>query len=830
MAGKISAELIIRDDAATLEACLKSIRPHVDEMVIVDTGSTDASPEIARKYADKFEVYLGANDPTTGLIDDFAAARNHAHSLATCEWTFWADGDDVVQGAENLRAMTERSEDMVCYITPYAYDFDAAGRCTTLHHRERLVRPRHLWGWQTPVHEVLLPQRVEGSFVSLPSSQIAHIHHKHLSKKVHEPGRNLRILTKYIKKNGEGDIRALYYFGSELCKNGNLGAGIRILRRYAQLANWTDEKCLAMLGLASVQAHLGDFETAIDWALQALRTKSWPEPYFQLGRYFYSLGMEEWTQPAEKEQCIHKTISFIQRGMAMPPNNTVLFVNPQEKFESQKYLNVCLMMAGDLDGAIKSCEDGLAGLPGDPDLSKNLEIFTRERKRRRIMGDLRELQAAGQVTPETIQLMHGVLSGDITIGANQVGQASQPPSVGHEPLPAELEAATPAEGKLDIVLYVGHQLEPWSPKTLIEGGMGGSETMAWELSKRLVALGHAVRMYSHATPSMEGVYEGVRYLDASRFRNVSCDLLIASRQPWAVDREYNCTAKARVLWVHDVHVGEALTQERDLRFDRVLCLSEWHKKFFASCYPRLDTGKIIVTRNGVDLARFASTEPRNPHRAIFSSSPDRGLRELLENWPAIRDEVSDAELRVYYGFRNWELTAQLTGNPDDARKIQYLRHLIRTTPGVTLHERVSGAELAKAFLASGVWTYPTWFTETSCITAMEAMAAGCRIVTSPLAGLNETVGLNGVLVAGGPLAPDEQGSPEYRERFVSAVVESMTVDAAEESDRVHKQQRARERFSIDDLAEDWDRMLVGIVESVGENVVPAFNPASPEAA
>jgi glycosyltransferase involved in cell wall biosynthesis len=116
---KISATLIVRDEASTLEACLKSIRPYVDEIVIVDTGSNDDTPKIAQAFADRFEIFLGAND-AENRIEDFALARNRALQLASCEWLFWADGDDIVLGAEHLRDIAKRAKaDNVQVLLPY---------------------------------------------------------------------------------------------------------------------------------------------------------------------------------------------------------------------------------------------------------------------------------------------------------------------------------------------------------------------------------------------------------------------------------------------------------------------------------------------------------------------------------------------------------------------------------------------------------------------------------------------------------------------------------------------------------------------------------------
>jgi glycosyltransferase involved in cell wall biosynthesis len=355
--------------------------------------------------------------------------------------------------------------------------------------------------------------------------------------------------------------------------------------------------------------------------------------------------------------------------------------------------------------------------------------------------------------------------------------------------------------------------------------------MAWEMSKRLAKLGHDVTIYGHCTPSMVGLCEGVMFLDASDFRNVTCDLLISSRQPSVVDAEHGCKAGARILWVHDVHCGEALTREREARFDRILVLSNWHKEFFLRCYSPggtsiIDPDKVIVTRNGIDLSRFEGSEPRNPHRAIYSSSPDRGLLTALECWPRIREQVPDAELHVFYGFGNWEPMARhmaAMGAPEGEQELKMIAHLkalLKSTPGVVFRDRVSQSELAREFMKAGVWAYPTWFSETSCITAMEAQAAGMYIVTSPIAALNETCP-EVAFVEG------EWRSKEYAARFVGEVANWLTIDdrMREDDSRALIREEAQ-RFCLDSLAADWDAMLLQIHADVTEQVVPAFREAA----
>jgi glycosyltransferase involved in cell wall biosynthesis len=130
-----------------------------------------------------------------------------------------------------------------------------------------------------------------------------------------------------------------------------------------------------------------------------------------------------------------------------------------------------------------------------------------------------------------------------------------------------------------------------------------------------------------------------------------------------------------------------------------------------------------------------------PLRATFSSSPDRGLSKLLDLWPEVCNMVprDRPELHVYYGFDNWRKIAELQGAPPHVlRQIDRLEARVKAAPNVVYHGRAGQAEVARSYLRSQLWLYPTDFEETSCITAMEAQAAGCKVVAARCGAVPET--------------------------------------------------------------------------------------------
>lgn len=102
----IALALIARDEARCIARCLASVRPWVDRMLVLDTGSLDATAAIARA--------AGAEVQHFDWVDDFAAARNRALALADADWCIVLDADEwIADGGTALAALRGAAPDFV---------------------------------------------------------------------------------------------------------------------------------------------------------------------------------------------------------------------------------------------------------------------------------------------------------------------------------------------------------------------------------------------------------------------------------------------------------------------------------------------------------------------------------------------------------------------------------------------------------------------------------------------------------------------------------------------------------------------------------------------
>jgi len=349
---------------------------------------------------------------------------------------------------------------------------------------------------------------------------------------------------------------------------------------------------------------------------------------------------------------------------------------------------------------------------------------------------------------------------------------------------------------MKIIFYIGNSWEDWDGTSLQIKGGGGSEIAAANMAKIFAQQGHEVYLYGQ--PVNEGVHDGVTYLHHSKYNNINCHVLIASRTPWAVDDIYKIEYEKAILWMHDTQMGELLTFERSIKFNYILALSNWHKNLLVNYYPFINSDKIIITQNGLPNVSYYDQEViRNPHKAIYSSSPNRGLDIISWNWKYIIQYVPDAELHIYHGFDVLEIAAK--GKPEEQKRLEYIKSMINSSPNVFFHGRLkSSKDLAREQLSAGVWTYPNTFAETFCLTAIEAQSAGLFTVTSDLAALKETVGTYGVLISGDPY------SKEYQEKLIEETVKAL--NRKDDDFRLKLQQRGRS-FTWNVVAEQWLNLI-----------------------
>jgi hypothetical protein len=219
----------------------------VDEIILVDTGSTDATKEIARKYTNYIYDFT--------WIDDFSKARNFAFDKATKDYLLWLDADDILLPKDQFKFKTllqaiDGSVDAV--MMKYNTGFDTQGNVTFSCFRERLVKRSCHFLWHEPVHEYL---ETAGNIIN---SEVCVTH----TKTVYAPtGRNLAIYEKLLSQGKELSPRGLYYFARELKDNGRTREAIDYFERFLRFGKgWVEDNITACAELARCYGEEGEAE------------------------------------------------------------------------------------------------------------------------------------------------------------------------------------------------------------------------------------------------------------------------------------------------------------------------------------------------------------------------------------------------------------------------------------------------------------------------------------------------------------------------------------------------------------------------------------------
>jgi glycosyltransferase involved in cell wall biosynthesis len=247
-----------------------------------------------------------------------------------------------------------------------------------------------------------------------------------------------------------------------------------------------------------------------------------------------------------------------------------------------------------------------------------------------------------------------------------------------------------------------------------------------------------------------------------------CDIFISVRG-WEIFSRGIRPGKLNYLWcTDDVDqpfvsglLDPAVAARTYRTVDGVMVLSEFHAARWRQ-HLHLPPEKEFLTSNGIPTRHFPGHTDEElrvrPRWAYYGSTPFRGLEHLLERWPAIRAQVPGARLHVFSSMKIY--------GSEDTPAFEELYRRAQDLEGVEYQGAQGQKAIREITARCRVLAYPCIFAETSCITAMEAMASGCAVVSTAFGALPETA-------VGNPLVQTGAG---WLDRWQAEVVRTLSDD------------------------------------------------------
>ncbi len=349
----VSLCMIVRNEEEVIARCLDCVSDLVDEIIIVDTGSTDKTKEIVSKY-------------TSGIydfewIDDFSAARNFSFSKASMDYIMWLDADDILleEDREKFKQL-KQTLDPVFDIVMMKYNtgFDEWGNVTLSYFRERLMKRTKNYKWVEPIHECI---DIGGNVTNV---DICITHRK---MHVQEKDRNLKIFENIVANNKELSPRCTYYYSRELQNAGRYYEAVMYFTRFLDSGKgWMEDNISACCGLSVCYKNLNDPKNRLR---SLLRSFEYDTPRAdiccELGLYF--LGNYDY----------YKAIFWFELATNVKPPrlNWGFELHDCSGFIPNLQLCVCYDRLGNIEEAKKYNRKAGEFKPGHPSVLYNIKYF-----------------------------------------------------------------------------------------------------------------------------------------------------------------------------------------------------------------------------------------------------------------------------------------------------------------------------------------------------------------------------------------------------------------------------------------------------------------------
>ncbi len=580
---------ILKNEAHNISRMLQSFKGCFDQIVMVDTGSTDGSVEFLEKINEK----IGAQDPEWigfpkiqiehfAWINDFSAARNYSFSFAKTDYIFWSDLDDELSSAEKfIKWRDEVLHAGHYWLAVYNYAFNEKNEVVCKFIRERVIKRDHGFAWEYFVHEGLVqkegrtfwPQRVSTWWVN---------HRRSEEDKKQDHLRNVKLLDD--KDLSQINPRMKFYYGKELFENG-----------FPEKAG----KPL-MEAIQSGKLDIHDNLLAIQYAAQA----------------------------AFSQKAYPQATDLLMNGLRLMPNRAEFWVLLGDVYLTQNQMNNAIM---NYRAATQCTPDDLGGIIvmssaayGEYPKTQLAKIFLQ-------MGNVVEAKVH----------IDWLIDNKFPAGEGLLPDYHRIKDL------STVREGLPKVDDIIITCPAGGPVSDWDENTLKTVGHGGSETAAIEVAKFLKRKTSKRVKVFHQRAERAVMDSGVEYLPVRELEGYLKNVEPSAHIAWR--HSSRLTKAPSYVWCHDLVCPGAQNSDN---YDKIIALSGFHKSYLVEA-NHVKEEKIVLGFNGIDPENFKSKFEKDPLKVVFSSSPDRGLIQTIDIVKRARaDSGLDIKLHCFYGFEN----------------------------------------------------------------------------------------------------------------------------------------------------------------------------------
>jgi glycosyltransferase involved in cell wall biosynthesis len=349
--GKLSVAFIVKNEEELFGQCLESLKGVWDELVVVDTGSTDSTLEIAKKYGAKIRHFEWNND--------FAAARNYAEDCCSGDYIYWQDADEILlEGKEAIREVVDAGQ--LDGLAPFLiFSRGPDGKPSSTYFRQEMLHKNiPVWRWHGAAHNWLTGT---GRYEE-PRIVVEHLNRPSGDRPNHEDIFDALRSNLYIE--GAPAERSLFYLAREHFYKRHYHETLALLGLMLQSpVSWPTQRARGCVIAGDCWKALEKPEKAAQAYLKSIEISATSaEAFFSLGKLRYE--QKRWLE----------AVAWLKASTPFEPGG---YFCDRTIYEWRRWdlLAVCLSKLGRNEEAVLYGAKALLAKPEDARLKRNQEYY-----------------------------------------------------------------------------------------------------------------------------------------------------------------------------------------------------------------------------------------------------------------------------------------------------------------------------------------------------------------------------------------------------------------------------------------------------------------------